>query len=85
MNPWAAIDPPMLQENLLNVGGQPGIFSAMRGNLSGFPRIIAALRDVKCLAKQRDRVGVLVLCNELKLQSWGREKMPSAFFNISRS
>lgn len=74
MNPWATIDPPTLQENLLNVGGQPGIFSAMLGSLSGFPRILAALRDVKCLAKQCDRGGVSVLCNELKPQSWGAKR-----------
>jgi hypothetical protein len=51
----------------------------MLGNLSVFPGRIAALRELKRLAEQRDRVPVALLCHELKLYSWPREKMPIAF------
>src|SRR5262249_46744088 len=85
MNAWASIDLPVIQKNLLNFGCKPGIFSAMLGNLSVLPRIIAALGDLKGLAEQCDRVFVSVLCNELEFQIWLREKMPIAFFKISRS
>jgi hypothetical protein len=51
----------------------------MLGNLPVFPGIIAALRDLKRLAEQLDRVLVTVFCNELKLYSWLREKMPITF------
>jgi hypothetical protein len=47
--------------------------------------IIAALGNLKSLAQERDRVLVRMLCNELKFYSWLREKMPIAFFKISRS
>jgi hypothetical protein len=41
----------------------------MLGNLPVFPGIIAALRDLKRLAEQGDRVLVALLGNELKLYS----------------
>ena len=85
MNARTAVDLAMLQEDLLDVGTQAGIFSAMLARLSDFPGIIAALGDLKRLAEHRDRVVMAVLGKEWKAQSWLREKMPSAFFRISRS
>ena len=85
MNARAAIDLAVLQKDLLDVGTQAGIFSAMLARLAVFPGIIAALGDLKRLAEHRDRVVGAVLGNERKAQSWLREKMPSAFFRISRS
>ena len=85
MNARAAIHLAMLQENLLDGGTQAGIFSAMLARLAAFPGIIAALGDLKRLAEYRDRVVLAVLGNEREAQSWLREKMPSAFFRISRS
>lgn len=85
MKVGAAIDLAMLQEELLDISTQAGIFSAMLARLAAFPGIIAALRDLQCLAEYRDRVVSTVLGNEGKAQSWLREKMPSAFFRISRS
>ena len=67
MNAGAAIDLAMLQENLLDLGGEFGIFSAMLARLSAFPGIIAALGDLQCLAQQGDRVLLTVLSNERKL------------------
>jgi hypothetical protein len=85
VNAWTAVDLAVFQENLLDCGGKLGIFWAMLGNLPVFPGIIATLGNLKRLAEQGDRVLVAVLCNELKLQSWPREKMPIAFFRMSRS
>ena len=85
MNAWAAIHLTMLQKDLLDVSTQTGIFSAMLARLSAFPGIIATLGDLERLAEHRDRVVVVVLGNEWKAQSWLREKMPSAFFRMSRS
>ena len=83
MNARAAIDLVMLQEDLLDVGAQTGIFSAMLARLSAAPSIIAALGDLQRLAEHRDRVVTAVLGNERKAQSWLREKMPSASDRIS--
>ena len=85
MNARAVIDLAMLQEALLDVGAQTGIFSAMLDRLSAFPGIIVTLGDLERLAEHRDRVLLAVLSYEWKAQSWPREKMPSAFFRISRS
>jgi hypothetical protein len=79
MDPWTAVDLAMLQVDLLNFGGKFGIFSAVLGTLPVFPGVIAALGNLQRLAEQRDRVLVAVLCQELELQSWPREKMPIAF------
>jgi hypothetical protein len=83
MNPRTPIDLTMIQEDLLNVGGQAGIFSAMVARLSVLPGIVAADRDLKRLAEHRNRVLVAVLSNERKDQGWVREKMPSASDKIS--
>src|SRR5690242_19121816 len=85
MNARAAIDLAMLQEDLLDVGAQTGICSALLARLSALPGIITTLGDLERLAEHRDRVVVALLGNERKAQSWLREKMPSAFFRISRS
>jgi len=52
---------------------------------SAFPGIIATLGDRERLAEHGDRVLLAVLGNEWEAQSWLREKMPSAFFRMSRS
>src|SRR6266516_6756160 len=69
----------MIQENLLDFGGQPCIFSAVLGGLPVFPGVIATLGNLQRLAEHCDGVGVSVLCNELKFHPWLREKMPIAF------
>ena len=85
MNARTAIDLAMRKVDLLDVGAQTGIFSAMLARFSAVPGIIATLGDLERLAEHRDRVVVVVLGNERKAQSWLREKMPSAFFRMSRS
>jgi hypothetical protein len=71
MNARAAIDLAMLQEELLDLSTQAGIFSAMLAWLSAMlawlsaaPGIIAALRDLQRLAEHGDWVVVAVLCTE---------------------
>ncbi len=66
MNAWAAIDLTMRKVDLLDVGGQTGIFSAMLARLSAFPGIIATLGDLERLAEHRDRILLAVLSNERK-------------------
>jgi hypothetical protein len=85
MNAWAAVDLAMVQKDLLDFGGQAGIFSAMLARLSVLPGIITALGDLKRFAEHRDRIPLALLGNKRKGQSWLREKMPSAFFSMSRS
>ena len=75
----------MLLVDLLNSSGEPGIFSCMLGHLAVFPGIIATLRDIQYLTEQTDRVLLAVLGDELEGYTWLREKMPIAFFRISRS
>ncbi len=79
MNAWTAIDLAVFQEQLLNFGGEMGIFSTMLGRLSVFPGILATLRHLKGLAEHGDGIVVALLCDEGKGESWPREKMPSAF------
>ncbi len=67
MNAWAAIDLTMRKVDLLDVGGQTGIFSAMLARLSAFPGIIATLGDLERLAEHRDRILLAVLSNEGKV------------------
>jgi hypothetical protein len=79
MNPWAPVKLSMILENLLDTSRKPGIFSAMLRWVPIFPAIIAALRNFKSFAEDRDRGVILVLCNKLIFYSWLREKMPIAF------
>src|SRR5512135_1004584 len=57
----------------------------MLAHRAALPSVVAAFGDLKRLAEYRDGVLLRVLRNERKGQSWLREKMPSAFFNMSRS
>lgn len=64
MNARTAVDPPMVEENLLDQSGKLGIFSAMLARLTVLPGIIAALGNIQGRAQQRDRVLLSVLRNE---------------------
>ena len=85
MNARAAVDLAVLQEDLLDDGFEPGIFSLVLAHFPLAPGIIAADRNLQSLAQQRDGVLLAVLGNELELHTWPREKMPIAFFSMSRS
>src|SRR5690348_5377869 len=85
MNTWTAIQRASVQENLLDLSCKTGIFSAMLAGRTASPSIIATARDLKGVAEHADWVVLTLLRNEGKGQSWLREKIPSAFFKISRS
>src|SRR5205085_4664606 len=85
VNARTPVDLAVLQEDLLDLGFEPGIFSLVLAHFPLAPGIIAADRNVESLAQQRHRVLLAVFGNELKPHAWLREKMPIAFFNISRS
>lgn len=74
-----AVDSRVLLKNLLNLGGDPGIFPLMGTRLSFLPGIIAAFRNLKRPTHHSNRVVLQVIFNELILSPYGREKMPIAF------
>ena len=85
VNAWASINPTILLKKLLDLGGEAGIFSAVLARLTVQPGVIATLGNLKRLAEDTDGILLAVLRNERKGQSWLREKMPRAFFSMSRS
>lgn len=85
MDTRATIDVTVLLVDLLDQGGYSGIFSLMWTGLALFPGIIAALGNFQRLAEKLNRIMVTLLCDELKFYARLREKMPIAFFNMSRS
>ena|SRR5215468_9510079 len=85
MNTRTAIQRASVQENLLDLGCKTGIFSAMLAGRTASPGVVATARDLKRVAEYADRVLLTLLGNEGKGQGWLREKMPSAFFKMSRS
>jgi len=80
MNARAALDLAMRKVDLLDVGTQAGIFSAMLARLPAFPGIIATLGDLKCLAAHRDRVVMAVLGQERKAKAAGCARRCPALF-----
>ena len=69
MNTWATVDLTMIQENLLDVGRHLGIFSAMLARRAVPPRVIAAFRNLKCLAEQGDGIDGALLSDPLKFHN----------------
>ena len=61
VNAWAPIDLAMFQEDLLDFGRKPGIFSLVFTDFPLAPGIIPTYRDVECLAEQRDGIVLAVL------------------------
>lgn len=62
-----------------------GIFSAMVAGFAFVPGVEPAHRHLQHLTHHRYRILLLVISNELIPYSRLREKMPSAFFTLSRS
>src|SRR5713226_1709666 len=85
MDARTPIDLAMVQKNLLDFSCKLGIFSTVLGSLPATPSIIAAFGNLKREASQGDRVLLALFSHILKFHSWPREKMPIAFFKISRS
>jgi len=83
VNTWAAIDLTILQENRLDFGTKPGIFSLVVAHRSLARGVIATHRNLKHLAHQGHRILLLMLGNKLIFQAGTREKMPIASDRIS--
>ncbi len=66
MDARAAVDVPVLLEDLLNQGCNAGIFSLMGTELAVFPGVIAALGNVQGIAEQPNGILVTLLGDELK-------------------
>jgi hypothetical protein len=83
MNARTPIEAAVIQIDLLDFGSQTGIFSAVLRGFAVFPARIAAFRHFKRLTEHRNRILLLVFCDELKFYAWTREKMPIASDRIS--
>ncbi len=66
LDAWAARDVTVFLVNLLNQGGNAGIFSLMRAWLMVFPRIRATLGHIQGIAEEDNRIALTLFCNELK-------------------
>jgi hypothetical protein len=66
MDARAAVDVPVLLEDLLTQGCNAGIFSLMGTELAVFPGVIAALGNVQGIAEQPNGILVTLLVDELK-------------------
>lgn len=85
MHPWTAIDPSVGLESGLDSFGQVGIFSTMSAGHPLAPGVVPTHRHLQHSAHRRNGILMPMLCNELVAHCGPREKMPSAFFKISRS
>ena len=85
MYPWAPIHPTIGLENDLHLVSEFGIFPAVLARRALAPGIVPADRHIEHSAHQRDGILVPVFPNELVSHALSREKMPTAFFRISRS
>ena len=69
----------------LNFIGNLGIFSAMLTWKTFAPSVIATYRNFEYPTHTRESILILMIGNESVPYCWPREKMPTAFFRISRS
>jgi hypothetical protein len=65
MNPRTPVNLAVFLKNLLDLGGEPGIFSFLFAHRTLFPGIIAAFGDIQRSTHHPDRVFLQVICNEL--------------------
>jgi hypothetical protein len=79
VNTWAPIDATIVVENLFDFLGNIGIFSAVVTGFTVTPGVKTTDRDFQCIAHHGDWILLVMLSNELKFQSWVREKMLMAF------
>src|SRR5258708_37488688 len=70
VNTWTPINLAIVQENRLDFGRKPSIFSLVSADGPFAPGIIATHRNLKNLAHQRDRIFVLMFGHKLVLHPW---------------
>jgi hypothetical protein len=85
MDTWAPIDASIALESTFDFMSKLCIFSTMLAGFAFAPGVVATQRNLKSTTHGGDWIVLLVLSNELELQSCVREKMLIAFFKISRS
>ena len=85
MNAWTPIDSRRVPGR--SAGSLLRVWHLLAGarSLPAGTGIRAADRNLQSLTQQRDCVLLTVLGDELELHTWPREKMPIAFFRMSRS
>ena len=85
MQAWAAVSATMSVEFLSNLFCELGIFSLALTGRTLAPCVKATFRDIKYSAHDDNGKFLLVLFDKLVFHLDSREKMPTAFFRISRS
>src|SRR5947208_3411915 len=85
MDTRAAIHSTIGLEHCLHLFCQLGIFSAVLAGRALTPGIVPTHRYRQHTAHDRHRILVPMLRNELVFHCLSREKMPMAFFTMSRS
>jgi hypothetical protein len=85
MHPWAPIPTAVGMVSHLNVLGKLTIFSLMVTHRAFAPGVVPTQRHVEGLTEQAHRILLPMVFDELKPHGWLREKMATAFFNMSRS
>src|SRR5581483_8263971 len=85
MQAWTAVSATMSAKFLSNLFGELGIFSLALTGWTLAPSVKATFRDTKHSAHDDNGEFLLVLFDKLVFHLDSREKMPTAFFRISRS
>jgi hypothetical protein len=89
MDTWAPtctpIDASIALESDTDFVCKLGIFSTVLAGFAFAPGVVATYGNLKSTTHGGDWIVPLVLSHALELHSWAREKMPMAFFRISRS
>jgi hypothetical protein len=85
MNTRAAIHAAIGLESRLHFLGKLGIFSAVLTGSTFAPSIVSTDRNLQHTTHGRNRILVPMRSHELVFHCWPREKMPMAFFSMSRS
>jgi hypothetical protein len=85
MDAWTAISASVSGKDLPNLLRKVSLFSGALTGRALAPGVKAAFRDSEHVAHPRDGKFVLVLFNKLTFHLESREKMLTAFFNMSRS
>jgi len=85
MDTWTPVHPSIGLISGLNPLGKLAIFSLMFTHRTLEPGIIPTHGHIERLTEQAHRILPPMVFNKLEPYGWLREKMSTAFFNISRS
>lgn len=85
MHSRTPIDPSIGMVRRLNAFGEVAIFSLVVTHRALAPDVIPTHRHVERFTEQAHQILLPMVFDELKPYGWLREKMATAFFNMSRS